>query len=134
MVKVALLQLRLQETKQGETIINHIIKLLKKLGDVNLDIVCLPELWYSKPINNFEKEFKMIIDIAKEQSLIIIPGAFLETINGNLHISSPVIASDGLIMGRQLRYIHLQMRGMPLKQVLSLRHLILVVVEDLSLE
>jgi omega-amidase len=102
-VKVALLQLRLQETKQGETIINHIIKLLKKLGDVNLDIVCLPELWYSKPINNFEKEFKMIIDIAKEQSLIIIPGAFLETINGNLHISSPVIASDGLIMGRQFK-------------------------------
>jgi omega-amidase len=101
-VKVALLQLRLQETNRAEAI-NYIIKLLKKHGAVDLDFVCLPELWYSQPINNFEQEFKLIIDMAKEQSLIIIPGAFLETINGNLHISSPVIASDGRIMGRQFK-------------------------------
>jgi omega-amidase len=101
-VKIALLQLRLQETNQAETI-KHIIKLLKKPGATDLDIVCLPELWYSQPIVNFEQEFKLIIDMAKEQSLIIIPGAFLETINGNLHISSPVIANDGRIMGRQFK-------------------------------
>jgi omega-amidase len=101
-VRVALLQLRLQETNQGKAI-KHIIKLLKKPAATDLDIVCLPEQWYSQPINNFEKEFKLIIDMAKEQSLIIIPGAFLETINGNLHISSPVIASDGSIMGRQFK-------------------------------
>ena len=102
MVRVALLQLRLQETNQGKAI-KHIIKLLKKPAATDLDIVCLPEQWYSQHINNFEKEFKLIIDMAKEQSLIIIPGAFLETINGNLHISSPVIASDGRIMGRQFK-------------------------------
>jgi predicted amidohydrolase len=74
-VRVALLQLRLQETNQGKAI-KHIIKLLKKSGDTDLDIVCLPEQWYSQPINNFEKEFKLIIDMAKEQSLIIYQEPF----------------------------------------------------------
>jgi len=81
----------------------HVTKLLKNAGAADSNIVCLPEQWYPKPINRFEQEFKQIIDMAKEQSMTIIPGAFLEKINNNLHISCPVIASDGRILGRQFK-------------------------------
>jgi predicted amidohydrolase len=74
------------------------------------DIVCLPELWYSRTVINFETEFEKIIDIAKEYNMVIIPGAFIERSNRNnnkncndLQISSPVIANDGVILGRQLK-------------------------------
>ncbi len=71
------------------------------------DIVCLPELWYTKIVTNFETEFDKIIDIAKEYNMVIIPGAFIERSSNNngkdLQISSPVIAKDGMIAGRQLK-------------------------------
>jgi predicted amidohydrolase len=56
------------------------------------------------------REFDKIIDAAKEYNMVIIPGAFVErrsnnnNKNGNyLQISSPVIADDGMILGRQLK-------------------------------
>ena len=101
MVRVALLQLQLQ--KNQAQAMEHVIKLLKPAGAAGSNIVCLPEQWYPKPINNFEQEFKQIIDTAKEQNMTIIMGAFLEKINDNLYISCPVIASDGRILGRQLK-------------------------------
>jgi len=101
MVRVALLQLQLQ--KNHAEAMEHAIKLLKNAGAADSNIVCLPEQWYPKPISSFEQEFKQITDIAKEQNMTIIPGAFLERINGNLQISCPVISSDGRILGRQFK-------------------------------
>jgi omega-amidase len=106
MLRIALIQVHLQNNKA--TAVEHILKLLKKVGLSDSDIVCLPELWYTKIVTNFETEFDKIIDVAKEYNMVIIPGAFLERINNNengddLQISSPVIAKDGVIAGRQLK-------------------------------
>ncbi len=101
MVKVALVQLRSQKT-QAESI-EHVVKMLRKAGAVEPDIVCLPELWYHKAVNSFEREFKHIIHMAKEQNMIVISGAFLEKIDNTLYISAPVISRDGMILGRQFK-------------------------------
>ena len=63
---------------------------------------------YTKIVTNFETEFDRIINVAKEYNMIIIPGAFIERSNNNhngnnLQISSPVIATSGVIIGRQLK-------------------------------
>ena len=76
MLRIALVQIHLQNNKNKA--VEHILKLLKKVGLSDSDIVCLPELWYSKIVTNFETEFDKIIDVAKEYNMIIIPGAFIE--------------------------------------------------------
>ena len=105
MVRIALVQIHLQNNKTKAA--EHALKLLKKVGLSDSNIVCLPELWYTKIVTNFETEFDKIIDLAKEYNMVIIPGAFIERSsnnNGNdLQISSPVIANDGMITGRQLK-------------------------------
>ena len=108
MVRIALVQLHLQNNKAKA--LEHMLKILGKIGSSDSDIVCLPELWYTKTVTNFETEFDKIIDVAKEYNMTIIPGAFVERRNNNnnncnnaLQISSPVIANDGVISGRQLK-------------------------------
>ena len=105
MLRIALVQIDLQNSKAKA--IEHTLKLLKKVGSFDSDIVCLPELWYSKIVTNFETEFDKIIDAGKEYNMVIIPGAFVERNNNNngndLQISSPVIANEGMILGRQLK-------------------------------
>ena len=107
MLRIALVQLHLQNNKAKA--IEHTLKILGKIGSSESDIVCLPELWYTKTVKNFEAEFKKMIDVAKEYNMAIIPGAFAERRNKNnncnngLQICSPVIANDGVIAGRQLK-------------------------------
>jgi predicted amidohydrolase len=79
------------------------MKILRKAIALDPDIVCLPELWYPKAVDDFEYEFKPILDLAREQSMIIIAGAFLERINNNQYVSSPVISRKGEISGRQIK-------------------------------
>jgi omega-amidase len=101
-LRIALVQLHLQNNKAQA--IEHTLKILSKTGSSDPDIICLPELWYTKIVTNFETEFGKIIDVAKEYNMTIIPGAFVERRNNNaLQISSPVIANDGVIAGRQLK-------------------------------
>jgi omega-amidase len=102
-LRIALVQLQLQNNKTKAIV--HTLKLLNKAGSSESDIVCLPELWYTKTVTNFETEFGKIIDVAKENNMVIIPGAFIERRNNNnsLQISTPVIANDGVIAGRQLK-------------------------------
>jgi omega-amidase len=101
-LRIALVQLHLQNNKAQA--IEHTLKILSNIGSCESDIVCLPELWYTKIVTNFETEFGKIIDVAKEYNMTIIPGAFVERRNNNtLQISSPVIANDGVIAGRQLK-------------------------------
>jgi omega-amidase len=106
--RITLIQVNLQNSKTNA--IKHILKLLKKVGSCDSDILCLPELWYSKIVTDFETEFIQIIHAAKEYNITIIPGAFLEkrnykvdTNNNSLCVSSPVISKNGTISGRQLK-------------------------------
>ena len=106
MLRIALVQIHLHNNKAKA--VEHSLKLLKKVGLHDSDIACLPELWYTKIVQNFEMDFK-IIDVAKEYNMVIIPGAFVERSNNNnkssnyLQISSPAIANDGMIADRQLK-------------------------------
>ena len=65
MVKLGLIQTTSQSTNQKG--ISHIVKILKKLGRSNTDIVCLPEQWLkNNEISNFDLEFLEFKKIAKE--------------------------------------------------------------------
>ena len=56
MVKLGLIQTVSQSTNQKG--ISHAMKILKKLGRNNTDIVCLPEQWLkNNKINNFDLVF-----------------------------------------------------------------------------
>jgi omega-amidase len=107
-LRIALVQLQLQSNKTRA--MERTLKILNKVGSSDSDIVCLPELWYTKTVTDFEAEFGKIIDVAKEYNMAIIPGAIRERRNNNsnnrnyaLQISTPVIANDGVIAGRQLK-------------------------------
>ena len=101
MVRIALLQLQMQE--DTEKSVESVIKLLKNAEATEPDIVCLPEQWYPKNIENFEEEFGQIIDVANKYGTIVIAGAFMEYIKNIRYISCPVIDCRGRIIGRQLK-------------------------------
>ena len=100
MVKLGLIQTTSQSTNQKG--ISHIVKILKKLGRSNTDIVCLPEQWLkNNEISNFDLEFLEFKKIAKEFSMTIIPGAFYDISKKKASIVSPVIGPKGEFIGRQ---------------------------------
>src|ERR671933_1626289 len=103
--RIALVQINSYNNKAKA--VEYACKLLKKAGSSDSDIVCLPELWYTKIVTNFESEFDKIIDAAKDYNMVIIPGAFIEkrskSGNNGLQISSPIIGNQGVIWGRQLK-------------------------------
>lgn len=107
MPRVALAQISLQNNQ--EKAIKHSLKLLNRIGSSDSDIVCLPELWYSKILTNFETQFVKIMAVAKEYNMTVIPGAFIERSKKNdnrsslLQISSPVITNEGTVLGSQLK-------------------------------
>lgn len=100
MVKLGIIQTSsFSSNEQG---IQKVSELLKKLGKKETDIVCLPEQWlHNNKISEFEREFSNFKIIAKDYGMTIIPGAFYERRNRRLTISSPVIAPNGEIVGRQ---------------------------------
>ena len=94
MVKLGLIQTTSQST--NEKGIFQAVKILKKLGRKNTDIVCLPEQWLrNNEISNFDSEFSEFKKIAKEFSMTIIPGAFYEITKKKTSIISPVIGPKG---------------------------------------
>jgi omega-amidase len=100
MVKLGLIQTASQSTNQKG--ISHAVKILKKLGRNNTDIVCLPEQWLkNNEINNFDLEFSEFKKMAKEFSMTIIPGAFYDITKKKTSIVSPVIGPKGEFIGRQ---------------------------------
>ncbi|HSB49817.1 MAG TPA: carbon-nitrogen hydrolase family protein [Nitrosopumilaceae archaeon] len=100
MVKLGIIQTSsFSSNEQG---IQKVSELLKKLGKKETDIVCLPEQWlHNNKILEFEMEFSNFKIIAKDYGMTIIPGAFYERRNRRLTISSPVIAPNGEVVGRQ---------------------------------
>jgi omega-amidase len=100
MVKLGLIQTTSQSTNQKG--ITHTMKILKKLGRSNTDIVCLPEQWLkNNEINNFDLEFSEFKKMAKEFSMTIIPGAFYDITKKKRSIVSPVIGPNGEFIGKQ---------------------------------
>ena len=100
MVKLGLIQTVSQSTNQKG--IAQAVKILKKLGRNNTDIVCLPEQWLkNNEISDFDLEFLDFKKIAKEFSMTIIPGAFYEITKEKTSIISPVIGPNGEFIGRQ---------------------------------
>jgi omega-amidase len=106
-LRVALAQMGLQNNQENAT--RHALKLLKRSGSCDSDIVCLPELWFSKIVANFETQFVKIITVAKDYNMTVIPGAFIEKSKQTEHrtssfqISCPVITNEGTILGSQLK-------------------------------
>ena len=100
MVNLGLIQTTTQSTNQKG--ISHVSKILKKLGNTNTDIVCLPEQWLkNNTINSFDVEFSEFKKIAKEFSMTIIPGAFYEISKTKTSIISPIIGPNEEIIGKQ---------------------------------
>ncbi len=100
MVKLGLIQTVSQNTNQKG--ISHVVKILKKLGRRNTDIVCLPEQWLkNNEINDFDLEFLEFKKIAKEFNMTIIPGAFYDISKKKTSITSPVIGPKGEFIDRQ---------------------------------
>ena len=100
MVKLGLIQTTSQSTNQKG--IADIMKILKKLGRSNTDIVCLPEQWLkNNEISDFDLEFSEFKKIAKEFSMTIIPGAFYDIRKKKTSIVSPVIGPNGEFIGMQ---------------------------------
>ena len=85
MVNIAILQLRQYDNLGGleynEKAFEHIRKMIHDASyDHKIDVICMPELWYTKLVKDFEKE-------ASEHNVTIIPGAFTEKIAGNVYVS-----------------------------------------------
>jgi len=105
--RVALAQIGLQHNQEKAII--HSLRLLNSAGSSDSDIVCLPELWYSKLLTDFETQFVKIMAVAKEYNMTVIPGAFIERSKKAdnrqclLQISCPVITNEGTILGSQLK-------------------------------
>lgn len=101
MVRIALLQLQLRNS--ADESVEQVTKMLNSAVAADSDIVCLPEQWYPRPIGSFEQEFRLLLDAARQNNVIIIAGAFIEKVGDETHISCPVIGRDGNLMGRQLK-------------------------------
>ena len=100
MVRVTIVQLKLQD--KVEKALEHAIDKVISACTAESEIICLPEQWYPASINSFEEELSAIIDISSDQQVCIIPGAFIELIDGSYYISTPVII-NGKIIGRQFK-------------------------------
>ena len=90
-------------------ILEHFKRLFRKASDIygsNIDLVCLPELLVHCIVRDFEKEFKVIIEVVREYDITVIPGAFKEKICDNIYVSCPVVTPNGSVLGRQFK-IHL---------------------------
>lgn len=101
MIKIALIQPSICKSKLES--LNQLARLLNHSKDVNFDVICFPELWYGRVVNEFEDEFSNILDLAKQKNSTIVTGAFLERIDGDLYVSCPIISRNGKIVGRQLK-------------------------------
>ena len=113
MVNIGIIQLhqydKLDSASRNYLISEHFKRLFYKAYEIygsKIELVCLPELWYTKLVTDFEKEFKVIIDAAREYDFTVITGAFNEKICDDTYVSCPIVTPNGSILGRQFK-IHL---------------------------
>jgi omega-amidase len=101
LINIALIQPSIYKSKLQS--LYYFEKVLARFKCVNFDVICLPELWYTGIVNDFEYEFSKILELAKEKNSTIVTGAFFERINGDQYISCPIISRNGKLVGRQLK-------------------------------
>ena len=101
-VNIGLIQLqqydKFDAALRNEMILEHFKRLFLKASNIHgskIDLVCLPELWYTKVVKDFEKEFRVILDVAREYDCTVIPGAFKEKISDGTYVSCPVVTPNG---------------------------------------
>ena len=105
-IKATIVQFRPDKSSVRQTI-DHMIGLLAKAARQGPDLICLPEHWL--PEQNIPAEISPITElqrIAEEYSVAIVGGAFYEKVKGRVRLSSPVIANNGNLLGRQFK-VHL---------------------------
>jgi omega-amidase len=73
-VNIAILQLRQYDNLDGleynEKASEHIRKMIHDASyDHKIDVICMPELWYTKLVKDCEKEFRTIIGAASEYNV-----------------------------------------------------------------
>lgn len=67
MIRIALIQPSIYESKLKS--LYYFEKVLKRFKGVNFDVICLPELWYTGIVTDFEDEFSKILELAKEKKV-----------------------------------------------------------------
>src|SRR3972149_9861584 len=105
-VRAAAVQVRPIPKKVKETIFQG-VRLAKTAAERGADSVVLPELWLPEealptpmaPIPGLQA-------VSEEYGIPIVGGAFFEKVNGKVRLSSPVIGTDGEVLGRQFK-VHL---------------------------
>ena len=68
MIKVLLIQSRLYQAKAKA--LEYFQRIVNSQRIDNSDIICFPELWYPNVVNDFEKEFATILDVAKQKKIV----------------------------------------------------------------
>lgn len=96
MTRFALVQL--EEYEERERALEHAIGKIEKAINMEAEFICLPEKWHKKEITS--TELSIFIELSK--NICIIPGSFIENIDGEYYISSPAIC-NGEIIGKQLK-------------------------------
>ncbi len=105
-IRAVAVQLKPIETSIKDTIFRG-IELAKEAAEKEADIICLPEHWLpEKTIPASMSPIPGLQSLAEEYGVGVIGGAFYEMVKGQTHLSSPVIGSDGTLLGRQFK-VHL---------------------------
>lgn len=100
MVKIGLIQTASQGSNEKRIL--AAVKILKKLGNKDTEIVCLPEQWLkNNEIVNLDAEFSEFKKIAKEYNMTIISGAFYDVTKNRTAIIAPIIGPNGEFIGNQ---------------------------------
>ena len=105
-ITAAAVQLQPMERSVEKTI-HHGVQLARRAAEREANIICLPEHWLpEKTIPTPVSPLPLLQDLAEEYGVSIVGGAFFEQVKGITRLSSPVIGSDGKLLGRQFK-IHL---------------------------
>jgi len=105
-INAAAVQLRPSRDSVKDTIFDA-LNLGKRAAEKEADVICFPEHWL--PERNIPPKMSplpALQSLAEEYGVLIVGGAFYERIDGQLHLSSPLIGRDGELKGRQFK-VHL---------------------------
>jgi len=110
MTRVGLIQTRSYENNNKG--IQNISNLLKKLGDAQTEIVCLPEQWLpNNEIKDYDQEFLEFKKIAKDHSMTIIPeGHFMKKTVTKYQLIHQLSVQKMRLLENKKKSIHLTMK------------------------
>ena len=105
-VRAAAVQVRPIPKKVKATIFQG-VRLAKTAAERGANIIVLPEHWLPEEVIPTPMDpIPGLQAVAEEYKIPIVGGAFFEKVNGKLRLSSPVIGTDGEVLGRQFK-VHL---------------------------